>query len=305
MNKGGVVAIPTETVYGLAAVATHTDAVKRVFAIKQRPALDPLIVHLHDQDLLKTVAWEVPEKARQLANAFWPGPLTLVLPKLPVIPDLVTAGRDTVAIRIPAHPVTRDILALTGAPLAAPSANPFGRVSPTRAEHVIAQLGDDIDGIVDGGTCEIGLESTIVGFWDERIWLLRQGGVTQESIESVVGTIELYRPKHQDDIRAPGTMPRHYAPSIPLRLSPYQPSDTPSDQIARLTFGPLSKHDQKHSGPIFNLSPQGSTEEAARNLYEGIRKLDQSEARWIIADLLPDDGIGKAVNDRLRRAATQ
>ncbi len=302
LHGGGVVAVPTETVYGLAADACNPDAVKRVFAIKQRPALDPLIVHITGVEALDGVAADAPPAARQLAATYWPGPLTLVLPKQPCIPDLVTSSLPTVAVRAPAHPVMRTILAQTRCPLAAPSANRFSEVSPTTANHVYASLGSAPDGIVDGGTCPIGLESTIVGFWDECIWLLRPGAISISDIQHTTGCrVYPYSKQHAEDIRAPGTMPRHYAPKTPLFLGQI-PSNAPQDRVAHMYFGPQPTPDKPAYAGI-NLSAQGDLAEAARNLYDTLRSLDTCQADCIVVDPIPATGIGAAINDRLRRAA--
>ena len=304
LRDGGTAAIPTETVYGLAANALDEKAVQRVFDLKRRPSLDPLIVHLAGADELTAVAAGIPDAARALAGAFWPGPLTLVLPKQPRIPARGTAGLPTVAVRVPAHPLARGILREAGCPLAAPSANRFGAISPTRARHVLDTFGDTLDGIVDGGPCAVGVESTIIGFWDDRAWLLRPGGIGLERIEAVIGPVEIYRKRDAADIRAPGTMPRHYAPSTPLRLA--DPSSRPAadghGRIGRLVFGPDAPGDAG-AALTENLSPGGDLAEAAAALYAALRRLDAAGLDMIVADRLPDTGLGRTLNDRLRRAA--
>jgi len=299
IRGGEVVAIPTETVYGMAANALDETAVQRVFTIKQRPALDPLIVHLADAGGLDRVAAEVPVAARTLAAAFWPGPVTLVLPKRRCIPDLVTSGRDTVAIRVPVHPLARRIIREAGCPVAAPSANRFGAISPTCAHHVRDQFADQVP-IVDGGPCAVGVESTILGFWDDRVWLLRPGGIPQEAIEACIGPVEAYRKTGPDDVRAPGTMPRHYAPSTPMRLLDADAPVETAPGTGLITFGPEAPASDGHTE---NLSPSGDTAEAAANLYAALRRLDAAGLDRIVARRLPDTGLGRTVNDRLRRAA--
>ncbi len=302
IRDGGVVAIPTETVYGMAANALDEQAVQQVFAIKQRPALDPLIVHLADADGLESVAAAVPAAARTLAAAFWPGPLTLVLPKKRCIPDLVTSGLDTVAVRVPVHPLARRIIREAGCPVAAPSANRFSTISPTCARHVHTQFGDTLAGIVDGGPCAVGVESTILGFWENRGWLLRPGGIPLEAIEACIGPVEHYRKTGPADIRAPGSLPRHYAPSTPLvLLEEAADPQAPAPGTGRIVFGPDSP---ASGGNIENLSPSGDLAEAAANLYAALRRLDAAGLDRITACRLPDTGLGRTINDRLQRAAT-
>ena len=297
LRAGGVVAIPTETVYGLAARADLAESVLKIFRAKGRPANDPLIVHIADVGELDGVASEVPPGAKALADAFWPGPLTLVLPKRPCIPPETTSGLETVAVRMPSHPVARAVIRAAGVPLAAPSANPFGRTSPTCAAHLDPGMMAQVDGYVEGGPCEVGVESTIVGFFGRRPVLLRPGGLALEEIEAVVGPVELPEKKNAK-IVAPGQMPSHYAPRTPMRLATDEFEDGPD--VARLVFG------RTVDGPCAgwrDLSPAGDPAEAARNLYRMMRELDAIGARVIVADLLPDEGLGRAVNDRLRRAA--
>jgi len=301
LHDGGVVAVPTETVYGLAADAGNATAVERIFTIKQRPANDPLIVHIHDLAQIQTLATDWPEVAGQLARAFWPGPLTLILPRSPTVPDIVTAQLPTVAIRMPAHPVMREILRLCQCPLAAPSANRFGCISPTTTQHVADSLGHEPDGIVEGGPCQIGLESTIVGFAGDQLLILRPGAITAAELTRVSGRPATpYRPTHQDDIPAPGTMPRHYAPATPLAIA-----GTPAARklahgnFAHLRFGPTPL---LPAACHLNLSQTGNLTEAANRLYDALRYLDQLGCDAIIIDPIPAQGIGTAINDRLRRA---
>lgn len=301
IRRGGVVAIPTETVYGMAANALDETAVRRVFEIKGRPALDPLIVHIADAARLTDIAASVPAIAQTLAAAFWPGPLTLVLPKKPCIPDSVTAGLDTVAIRVPVHPITRQIIRESGGPVAAPSANRFGAISPTCAGHVFSQFGTELTGIVDGGPCAVGVESTILGFWENRVWLLRPGGIPLEAIEKIAGPVGIYHPTGPSDIRAPGTLPRHYAPATPLILLNAEDTVTLSSRTGQIVFGPDAPAVGEY---LENLSPTGNPEEAATRLYAALRRLDAAGLERIIARRLPEAGLGRTINDRLQRAAT-
>jgi L-threonylcarbamoyladenylate synthase len=215
--KGELVAIPTETVYGLAGNALNEKAVLSIFEVKNRPAFDPLIIHTDSIDKVKEYVSVFPEKAQRLAEQFWPGPLTLLLPKKQIIPDLVTSGLDTVAVRIPKHPLLLELLAELSFPLAAPSANPFGYISPTNAEHVNQQLGDKIPYILDGGECEVGIESTIIGFEADDTVVYRLGGLAVEDIEKLVGPVMLM-PHSTSDPKAPGMLKSHYAPRKPLYL---------------------------------------------------------------------------------------
>ncbi len=298
LRRGEVVAIPTETVYGLAADAFNPDAVLAVFTVKQRPAFDPLIVHVRDRAQLDRVA-VVPPAAEVLIARFWPGPLTLVLPKRASVPDLVTSGLDTVGVRMPAHPLTRALLDALDTPLAAPSANPFGYVSPTTAAHVMDQLGGRIPYILDGGACAVGVESTIVG-WQDGWTLLRPGGVAVEELEAVVGPLAqaAAAPKPV----APGMLDSHYAPRKPVHVG-----DVPA-LLARFSGVPTGVISFRTVHPARRcavLSPQGDLAEAARHLFAALRALDASDCAVILAERFPDEGLGRAINDRLRRAAAR
>jgi L-threonylcarbamoyladenylate synthase len=293
---GGVVAIPTETVYGLAANAFDARAVARIFEIKQRPAFDPLIVHVLDDAMLARVADDIPEQARALIERLWPGPLTLVLQKRPEIPALVTSGLATVAVRMPAHPVARGLLQRAGVPLAAPSANPFGRLSPTRAEHVARQLGKHVDLIVDGGPSEHGLESTIVAL-EPAPRILRPGAISAEELAAVVGPVEVGQPTGGPPL-APGQLPHHYAPRTPVRLLE---SDVPVRDRARSGFIGLSRAPLGYA-EVRLLSERGDLREAAARLFEALHDLDERGLERIDAEPFPERGLGVAIMDRLRRA---
>lgn len=303
LSSGELVAIPTETVYGLAGNALNPEAVAKIFAAKQRPSFDPLIVHLADIDRLSTYAKNVVPEAIRLAEHGWPGPLTLVFPRRDIIPDLVTSGLDTVAVRVPRHPLTRALLQRLDFPLAAPSANPFGYISPTSAAHVDRQLGGKIGYILDGGECKIGLESTIVSFAGEGPEILRKGGMELDAIYEILGRRIPVRTHGSSRPDAPGMLAKHYSPKIPFVLSEQQKSLSSRGRIARIVFGP--EHSTFDQGDIFNLSEKGDMGEAARQLFGLMRRLDEGPYDLILADLLPEEGLGVAINDRLRRAAAR
>jgi len=288
LRRGGLVAFPTETVYGLGADATSGRAVAGIFAAKSRPRFNPLIVHLESLAEAERHA-RFSALARRLAEAFWPGALTLVLPRRPESPlsDLVSAGLDTVALRLPAHPVAKALLRETGLPIAAPSANPSGKVSATTAQHVQDGLGEAVDCILDGGAAPMGLESTVIGFDGDRPLLLRPGAIAREEIEAIVGRLEAAG----GDIRSPGQLESHYAPSAALRLNAghAEPGE------ALLGFGPTSE-------ATLNLSSNSDLREAAANLFAMLRLLDKDGNRIAVMPV-PETGLGEAINDRLRRAA--
>lgn len=295
-----IVAIPTETVYGLAANAFDESAVLKVFEAKQRPSFDPLIVHVGSLGDACSVVRELPPGAEALMHAFWPGPLTLVLPKRAEVPDVVTSGLDTVGVRMPAHPLTRALLARLGFPLAAPSANPFGYVSPTTAQHVAEQLGERIPYILDGGPCAVGVESTILGWEDGRWVLYRPGGIALEDIEAVIGSVA--QAVKQVLPAAPGMLESHYAPRKPVHVGDI---DALLRRFAGRRIGIISFR-QEHPGHRCEvLSERGDLAEAARNLFAVLRDLDASECAVILAERFPDEGLGRAINDRLRRAAAR
>ncbi len=295
LREGGVVAFPTETVYGLGAAAFDPIAVARVFEIKRRPSFDPLIVHVLDRTMLARVAGELDARSDALARRFWPGPLTLVLRKLAAVPDLVTAGAATVAVRIPAHPVARALLEALGAPIAAPSANPFGALSPTRAEHVVKALGGSVDLILDGGPSEHGLESTIVLAEPEAV-LLRPGAIPAEAIEAEIGRLG----RRPTAAAAPGQLPQHYAPRTPLRVM--DPLAVPPAERARAGALVLRGETAGYAASRA-LSPAGDLREAAAAFFEALHALDALGLERIDAQPLPLIGLGLAMMDRLTRAA--
>jgi L-threonylcarbamoyladenylate synthase len=300
LREGGIVAFPTETVYGLGAATFDEKAVARVFEVKQRPGFDPLIVHVSGPEQLPDLVKEPPEAVEMLIERFWPGPLTLILPKAPTVPDLVTAGLSTVAVRMPRHPMALDLIERAGTPVAAPSANPFGYVSPTKAEHVIRHLGDQVDMVLDGGPCTVGLESTVLSLAGSRPAILRAGGIARENIEQVLGDKVEHAPA-ADVIAAPGQTPRHYSPQTPIILAS-SGDDVPSgSRVGRLCFGSQGSTDCY--GAVENLSTNGDLREAAINLFAALHRLDALDLDVIVADTVPETGLGAAIMDRLRRAS--
>ena len=289
LHRGGLVGMPTETVYGLAGDACNDKAVARIFEVKGRPVFNPLISHVSDEDMANRLAY-FPPLAYRLVQNFWPGGLTLVLPKKKNCPvsDLVTAGLDSIAVRMPNHPVARELIKRFGGPVAAPSANPSQRLSPTTAQHVADQLGDKIELILDGGKCWSGIESTVISFIGGKPAMLRPGAIARSAIEALVGPLE----KASKKIASPGMMKRHYAPHARLRID----ADAPEEGEAWLAFGHSA-----HPADA-NLSPSGDLVEAAANLFHVLRHLDAKHPRIAVAKI-PHDGLGEAINDRLKRAA--
>lgn len=305
IRAGGLVAFPTETVYGLGCDALNPDAAAKVFEAKQRPSFDPLIIHLADRSMVETVAKTIPPSAHRLMDAFWPGPLTLILPKQPAVPDLVTAGLPTVAVRIPDHPVAHALIREARTPIAAPSANPFGYVSPTTAQHVRDGLSDRVDLILDGGLCSVGVESTIVSLAGVRPELLRPGSLTLEAIQAVIGPVD--RATSSDEtVHVPGQSMRHYATRTPVTLLP-APGAWPilrgPEQVGLLAMSePRGLAGQFYMVEV--LSPSGDLREAARYLFAALRKLDGLGLARIYAEPCAEFGLGLAIMDRLRRCAT-
>jgi L-threonylcarbamoyladenylate synthase len=300
IEAGALVAMPTETVYGLAADATNSEAVARIFAAKGRPYFNPLIVHVPSLDAAERFAAFTPV-ARKLAAAFWPGPLTMVLKSAPNsgIADLVTAGLDTIAIRVPAHPVAQALLARCGRPLAAPSANRSGHVSATRADHVAADLGDTVAVILDAGPTPLGIESTIVSVSGEDAALLRPGGVTRVDIERALG-IPLGDAGAGATPLAPGMLEKHYAPAASLRLNAHEVRP----EEALLAFGPKLPPGADSAKAVINLSENGDLIEAAARFFAALRSLDRAAERIAVMPI-PEEGLGEAINDRLRRGAAR
>ena len=327
LRGGGLVAFPTETVYGLGANALDPAAVAKVFEAKGRPTFDPLIVHVATTEAARELVADWPEAAAKLAAAFWPGPLTIVLKKVPgpgprvpsreagdagrSVADLVTSGLPSVGVRVPRHPVALKLLEAAGVPIAAPSANRFGAISPTNAGHVAAELGDVVNLILDGGPCEAGLESTVVSLVDVggggRPKVLRLGATPVEAIEAVVGEVEVATAPGEalGPKASPGMLERHYAPRTPLRVMPrsgWKKADH-GGKPAFLCFRGAPAASAIKKSPHEVLSRTGDLREAAANLFAALRRLDESGVDVIVAELAPDEGLGKAINDRLQRAA--
>ena len=304
LRQGKLVAMPTETVYGLAARAADSKAVTSVFAAKNRPSFDPLILHIGDLALLDEWVLHVPEKARRLLEKVWPGPLTLLLPKSEKVSDLITSGNPGVAIRMPAHELALQLLKELGEPVVAPSANPFGYVSPTTAEHVEQQLGNKVDYILDGGPTRIGLESTIVSFMSDTPEILRLGGLSVEDLTELMGEVPLLNIATHSNPQAPGQLDRHYATGTPL-IQPQQilskASELEGKRLALLSF--QNDYPEVAWAEKRVLSPSGDLNEAAAALFSAMRELDKGSIDFILAEYFPDQGLGRAINDRLKRAS--
>jgi L-threonylcarbamoyladenylate synthase len=298
IRSGGLVAFPTETVYGLGASALDATAAAKIFEAKQRPSFDPLIVHVSDRSMLQKVVQEVPQVAERLMERFWPGPLTLVLPKSDLVPGIVTSGLPTVAVRMPAHPVAQELIRRSGVPVAAPSANPFGYLSPTRAEHVERMLGGRVDLILDGGSTEFGVESTIVLLAGKPV-LLRYGAVTVEELEKELGPLELQVEESEKPL-VPGQLPLHYAPRTPIHIA--RPEAIPVELRRRVGY--LAFQEVPRGFKVVKvLSPAGRLLEAAAHLFEALHQLDRLGLEAIYAEPVPEEGLGRAIMDRLRRAS--
>jgi len=298
IRSGGLVAFPTETVYGLGANGLDAKAAAGIFEAKKRPSFDPLILHIAEIETLYLIALNPDSRMLALAEKFWPGPLTIVLKKQDIVPDIVTSGLDTVAVRMPDHAVARRLIELSGTPIAAPSANRFGSISPTSAEHVKRQLHDAEGIILDGGSCHVGIESTIVSATDEGISLLRPGGLAVEIIEEASG-VKIKRPVHSGNPEAPGQLPYHYSPEKPVHLVDRITGDIPG---AGLLFfmKPAIPFPAERS---FILSESGDLREAASNLFSHLHRLDSMDIDSIYAERVPDKGLGLGIMDRLTKAS--
>lgn len=302
LSKSELVAIPTETVYGMAANAFDEVAVKEIFRVKNRPFYDPLILHTNSIEKIERWGVAIPPRLRRLAETFWPGPLTLLLPRSEKISDSVTAGLDRVAFRIPSHPLTHQLLEQLDFPVAAPSANPFGYVSPTSADHVLKHFDEKIAMVLDGGACDVGIESTIVGEEDGRIVVYRLGGLSVEQIERVIGNIEIRTSSSKP--MAPGMLVRHYSPQKELIVVDTQEEvdEHNVQQSAYILF--LLEAPEFNLPNVIHLTPGGNHEKAARQFYQALRTWDDDpDIKRIIVERLPDFGLGRAINDRLKRAA--
>ncbi len=313
IRAGEAVAFPTETVYGLGANALDAVAAARIFEIKERPAFDPLIVHLADLAALELVVRPealADRRVSALAERFWPGPLTLVLPKRPTVPGIVTAGLERVGVRVPDHPVALALIRASEVPIAAPSANRFGRVSPTRAEHVARQLGERISLILDGGPCRVGVESTVLLLDPDRALLLRPGGLPLEAIEAVVGPVEIPSEGEARSL-SPGRAASHYAPRARLVLAEPEatPRASPGERLGLLAATAEGRRVAEAIGGPFVavevLSSRGDPAEMAARLFDALHRLDGADVDRIVAQPVPEVGLGRAVMDRLRRAAAR
>lgn len=301
LKSGELVAIPTETVYGLAANALDSIAVAKIFEAKNRPTFNPLIIHLPNFEAVKPYVSNIPDLAVTLANAFSPGPISFLLPKSSLVPDIVTAGSEFVVVRIPNHSLTLELLNSVDFPLAAPSANPFGYVSPVNATHVYEGLSGKIPYILDGGDCSVGLESTIVGFENNNVIIHRLGGVSVEDVYHCIGKMPVLSLLHRQP-QTPGQLKSHYAPKTPLYLGDVENNldRFKSEKLAVISLKKL----YKHQGVSYVLSHRGNLAEAAAQLFTVLREIDNSDSTVILAEKFPDEGLGKAINDRLERAGS-
>jgi L-threonylcarbamoyladenylate synthase len=300
--KNELIGFPTETVYGLAGNAFSETALKKIFELKKRPFYNPLIIHLKSASCIWDVATEIPESALMLADKFWPGPLTLVLKKQEHISDLITAGKKTVAVRVPSHKLALALLDKLDFPLAAPSANPFGSISPTNAEHVLNYFGEALDVILDGGECEKGLESTIIGFENNLPILYRLGSISLEEIEKIVGKLRITTNDDKSP-NSPGMLSRHYAPITDTYLTNNISELLKSFEGKKIGLLVFKSHIQNNNIAHQEvLSKSGDFNEAAKNLYAAMHRLDENKLDVILAERLPDKGLGKTINDKLERA---
>jgi len=303
LRKGGLVAFPTETVYGLGADALNPHAIAKIFEVKNRPRFDPLIVHINSLTEIRQLCLKADERAKKLMKRFWPGPLTFILPKSSRVPDIVTAGLSNIAVRMPSHPVALELIKEAGIPIAAPSANPFGYLSPTTAEHVKEQIGEKVDLILDGGRCPIGVESTVIDLTEPEPFLLRSGGLPLEEIEQVIGKIKI---SHINPERpcSPGQMPRHYSPRTPIRIIKDKKFKIPAGKrVGLLAFNSINEEIPYEWVEV--LSSQGDLREAAANFFSCLHRLDGAGLDIILAEPIVEVGLGRAIMDRLRRSSTK
>jgi L-threonylcarbamoyladenylate synthase len=305
LDKDGIIGLPTETVYGLAGNIYSDSALERIFSMKKRPSYNPLIVHIKSKDDVFKIAENIPEKAIQLANSFWPGPLTLILNKQSHISPIITADKPTVAVRVPNHPAALELLRALDYPIAAPSANPFGSISPTTAQHVQDYFGEELSVILEGGACLNGIESTIIGFENDSPIAYRLGAISIEEIESIIGKVAI-KNHSESQPAAPGMISKHYSPKTRLILSENLTKDL--EKYDKMRIGVISLNQEiNHSSVISTeiLSPTKNLYEAASKLYATMHRLDKLHLEIIIAELLPNTGVGKSINDRLQRAAEE
>lgn len=298
IRSGGLVAFPTETVYGLGANALNPDAVAKIFEVKERPSFDPLIVHIANTDIIQELTENTDQRVFTLAEKFWPGPLTIVLPKSKIVPDIVTSGLDTVGIRMPDNKIALELIEASSCPIAAPSANKFGRISPTRAQHVKKQL-SGVDYILDGGATSVGIESTVITLHDDGFVILRQGIITRDDIEQVIPYSKQKITLHEK-LSSPGIVKSHYSPEKPLYISGESNKIPNTENAAFLSFGSVPETTFKR---IEYLSENGNLKEAAVNLFQKLHFLEESDVDFIVAEAVPETGIGVAIMDRLRKAA--
>jgi L-threonylcarbamoyladenylate synthase len=301
LESSSVIAIPTETVYGLAGNALNRDAILSIYKIKNRPAFDPLIAHVASIDRIEEIATVESALVKKIGEAIWPGPLTMLLPRRDHLPDILTSGLPRVAVRIPRHPLTAELLQKLDFPLAAPSANPFGYVSPTTAQHVNQQLGDKIPYILDGGPTQVGLESTIIGFEGDQIIVHRLGGLKLEDLESF-GHVKTVL-NQSSNPTAPGMLKSHYSPGKKMIIGDLEELTKrhQNEKVGIISFN--KSYPQAKVSVV--LAPTGDPDEAARNLFSALRKMDDPEINLILAEFVPEEGLGRAVNDRLKRAAAK
>jgi len=303
ITSGEIIAFPTETVYGLGADGLNPTAVARIFEAKNRPSFNPLILHIAELNQLYDLVECNSKKVKKLVETFWPGPLTLVLPKKEIVPDIVTAGNSTVAIRMPKHPVALKLIEISGKPIAAPSANTFGFLSPTTAKHVQKQLGNKIDIILDGGKSNVGVESTILEIIEDDVYLLRPGGISIEQLEEVCGKIEIKQPDSNNPV-APGQLLNHYAPNIPIMfLDEISEQNVKDKKIAGLFF--KENRSTLKFEQVEILSPSGSLHEAAANLFHHLHTLESTNVDMIIVEPVEESGLGIAIMDRLLKATNR
>lgn len=303
LQKDQLVGIPTETVYGLAGNALSEKAILNIYQTKNRPKFDPLIAHTDSLEKVRHLVTYIPEKAREIAENFWPGPITMLLEKTDQVPDLLTSGLPRVAVRIPKHNLTEQLLSKLDFPLAAPSANPFGYVSPTAAQHVDAQLGDRIEYVLDGGLCEVGIESTIVGFQEDEVIVHRLGGMKLDDLKNMVGKVRLEVNQSSNPV-APGMIKTHYSPGKKMLLGNIEDNleAANSDKVGIISF---QKDYQVAGAKQIILTPSGDMAEAARNVFSALREMDDDRVKLILVEPVPNTGLGLAINDRLRRAAAK